>query len=665
MRIERRLVRRTVALYLLGIVLPAIGLLYLAWRSMQQQRAAIDALTDRNTRLQIDRVGTDLEARVAALASACAHDEAFRTLGTEPRDANALESARRTAEGIRRRHPVAAHVLFARAGEITYPLARDPLLADVSAIAGPAQDVAATLSRAEALEGNASGDVRAVELYREVADAHVAPRMQALALARLARCDRRLGRVREASLVWARLSQRYADERDPALRPYGLLAALEQMEDDPRGEALRAVRTAYDELLTGRWDLSPDQVDYFLPLLEARLGRQAADRPASGFLAAQRFAVALRDGLPQGAVSSGSLAWARLGSEHPFVVALSPAGDGVAGCALDVGWVATHVLPSITGSTTEIGTALALQPRDELESGGHATLAIRSLNDGLAGYRLVATRTPTASARGEGGAWAFAGATLVTMTALSIGVLLLLRDVARQRETNHIREDLVSGVSHELKTPLTLIRVYAETLAADPAAAEEDRRTYYDVIVRETERLGSLIERVLNFSRVDRGERTYRFKPVDLAGIVGETARTYREFLRTRGFTLEVDIAPGVPVVTCDADAVAEALVNLIDNAANYSGDAREIAVSLRHGAGVTVVIEVEDHGIGIDRSEIGHVFERFYRGKCQSGRGGYGLGLFLVKHTAEAHGGRVEVDSVPGAGSRFRIVLPTTRPTA
>src|SRR5438046_627003 len=140
MRTDRRLVRRTVALYLLGIVLPAIALLYLAWRSIEQQRAAIDVLTDRNVRLQLDRVAAELEVRVTALASACARDEDLEALGAEPRDGAALSSARHAAGAIRRRHPIAEHVLFARSGRAIYPLVREPLLADISMVAGHAQD---------------------------------------------------------------------------------------------------------------------------------------------------------------------------------------------------------------------------------------------------------------------------------------------------------------------------------------------------------------------------------------------------------------------------------------------------------------------------------------------------------------------------------------------
>ena len=387
--------------------------------------------------------------------------------------------------------------------------------------------------------------------------------------------------MREADATWARLADAYRDERDLAAQPYGLVAALERPAAGPRDAVIQA---GYSDLVAGRWALAVDQVDYFLPLLEARLGRPAAERPSTAFLAEQRLASALRDSTASLATpAAGEVAWTTIGSNPAYRLALAASADGVAGCVIRTDWVAERVLPDAARSLgVDRSLSVVLEPRTAPVSPPPqgAVLLRQALPLALAGHRLAARVTAPPPARDAD--WAFAGATVVTMGALAIGVLLLLRDVARQRETNRVREDLVSGVSHELKTPLTLIRVYAETLAADPAAAEDDRRSYYEVIVRETERLSGLIERVLNFSRVDRGERSYRFAPADLRTVVGETTATYTQFLRGRGFGVEVDIAPGVRMVTCDADAVAEALVNLLDNAAKYSGDARGFVVRLR-----------------------------------------------------------------------------------
>ncbi len=254
--------------------------------------------------------------------------------------------------------------------------------------------------------------------------------------------------------------------------------------------------------------------------------------------------------------------------------------------------------------------------------------------------------------------WSFAGSTLLTLGVLAIGVLLLERDAARQRETNRLRADLVSGVSHELKTPLTLIRVCAETLESEPVPPDAERQRFCGVITRETDRLTTLIDRVLSFSRVDRGDRTYALERGPLDAVVQETLDDYGAYLRGRGFTLRESLEPDLPDVAHDRAAVAEAVVNLLDNAAKYSGDAREISVALARRDGA-VVLEVADQGVGIDPADQARIFDRFYRSGQALGKGGYGLGLFLVRHIVEAHGGCVELESTPGAGSRFRLVFP------
>src|SRR5262249_44250335 len=158
-----------------------------------------------------------------------------------------------------------------------------------------------------------------------------------------------------------------------------------------------------------------------------------------------------------------------------------------------------------------------------------------------------------------------------------------------------------------------------------------ERRGFYEIIARESERLTHLIERVLDFSRIDRGEKEYRLAPGDLASLVGRTVEPYRYYLVQQGFSVETELAEGLPSVWLDPDAVSQAVVNLLDNAAKYAGAAKFVAVRLQADP-KNVVLEVEDRGIGIAPEERDKVFEQFYRGSLSSATGGYGLGLFLVK---------------------------------
>jgi len=145
-------------------------------------------------------------------------------------------------------------------------------------------------------------------------------------------------------------------------------------------------------------------------------------------------------------------------------------------------------------------------------------------------------------------------------------------------------------------------------------------------------------------------------KEGDLAPLAVGVVEDYREWLEHAGFTVQVAIPESAPPVRFDPAAVSQALVNLLDNAAKYSGASREIAATLAIRADA-VVLEVQDHGVGIAADEQPRIFERFYRSRSRTGKGGYGLGLFMVRHIMDAHGGRAEVDSSPGRGSRFRLV--------
>jgi len=230
---------------------------------------------------------------------------------------------------------------------------------------------------------------------------------------------------------------------------------------------------------------------------------------------------------------------------------------------------------------------------------------------------------------------------------------------AKQRleESSRRQADFVSGVTHELKTPLTLIRLYGETLLYDRGGSEEERIRYCDIITRECERLTHLVDRVLDFSRIDRGQKQYHLREGNLADTVSGTVEAFAKYLARQGFAVETEMSATLPPSRFDPDAVSVAVLNLMDNAAKYSGSSKVVSVRLYPRNG-DIVLEVEDHGIGIPRSETDKIFGQFYRAQDTGSKGGYGLGLFLVQHIMQAHGGEVEVDSEVGLGSRFRLVF-------
>jgi len=225
-----------------------------------------------------------------------------------------------------------------------------------------------------------------------------------------------------------------------------------------------------------------------------------------------------------------------------------------------------------------------------------------------------------------------------------------------------LKSDFVSNVSHELRTPLSLIQLYAETLELGRITTQEKKEEYYRIIRKESERLGKLISNILDFSRIEAGRKEYDLRETDIAELVRNTLDTYRYQIEKNGFEFEMSIEQDIPEMRVDREAIARALLNLVNNALKYSADVKFLLVKLYRTNG-TVKLEVVDRGIGIPRREQSKIFEKFYRTSdpLVHNTKGSGLGLSLVRHITHAHGGQVEVESTPGKGSKFTLSLPLT----
>jgi signal transduction histidine kinase len=252
----------------------------------------------------------------------------------------------------------------------------------------------------------------------------------------------------------------------------------------------------------------------------------------------------------------------------------------------------------------------------------------------------------------------------IILAALSLvmagGVFLAYRNISREMKLARLKSDFVANVSHELRTPLALIRLYAETLELGRLTAQEKYQEYFRIIREESERLTALINNILDFSRIEAGRKEYEFKETNLAELVRTTLESYRFQIEQNGFAFEENISGDIPPVNVDREAIARSLLNLVNNALKYSKDQKYIGVSLYRSNG-SVKLEVQDRGIGIAAAEQDKIFEKFYRcgDPLVHNTKGSGLGLSLVRHIAQAHGGNVSVESVPEKGSKFTIALP------
>ena len=243
---------------------------------------------------------------------------------------------------------------------------------------------------------------------------------------------------------------------------------------------------------------------------------------------------------------------------------------------------------------------------------------------------------------------------------LIAGVTLTMRASAREAELSRLKTEFVANVSHELKTPLALIRMFGETLESGIVTDDLKRQEFYSIIRRESDRLTHLINNVLDVARIDAGTKQYTLVPADAVTVVREVIEAYGPLFDRLGFTVDV-VLPAAPVlVPMDREAIAQAIVNLFQNAIKYSDERKEVTVSLVTQTGM-VRLSVSDRGVGIASSDVPHIFEKHYRARTngQASPPGSGLGLSIVKHAMEAHGGGVEVESTPDHGSTFTLLMP------
>jgi len=256
------------------------------------------------------------------------------------------------------------------------------------------------------------------------------------------------------------------------------------------------------------------------------------------------------------------------------------------------------------------------------------------------------------------------GIILLVLATSVVGILVTVRTVSRELEAARVKTDFAANVSHELRSPITQIRLKGEALQLDLVYDDDDRQSHYDAIVREAERLSRLVDNVLDFAAIERGAKKYTLRPEDLTTLIHSAVEVDRGRMEANGISIEVDVPDDLPVVWMDREAMSQVLINLLSNAAKYGGDGKWVGVSARADAH-EVEIRVSDRGMGISTEDQKRVFEDFFRSSDPAvrRRKGTGIGLTIVRYIVEAHGGRIAVESAPGKGATFVIHLPLQPP--
>ena len=262
----------------------------------------------------------------------------------------------------------------------------------------------------------------------------------------------------------------------------------------------------------------------------------------------------------------------------------------------------------------------------------------------------------------------FGALILGAVFAAIVGLLAAQRAFRRQWQLNEEKSNFVSSVSHELRAPIAAVRLMAENLARGKISGPERQDEYFHFIVQECRRLSALIENVLDFSRIEQGRKQYEFEPANLAALAEATVKLLAPYAAEKGVRLEFvpDLRAPIAELLLDGRALQQAIVNLIDNAVKHSPPGETVTVGIACPDGNVVHLWVADHGPGIPSAEHEKIFERFYRlgSELRRETQGAGIGLSVVKHIIDAHGGRIRVHSEVGQGSRFTIELPAGQTT-
>jgi two-component sensor histidine kinase len=243
---------------------------------------------------------------------------------------------------------------------------------------------------------------------------------------------------------------------------------------------------------------------------------------------------------------------------------------------------------------------------------------------------------------------------------LAFGSVLVVRNISHEIEVLRIKSDFVSSVSHEFRTPLTSIKALSERLQKGKVKSAAKRNEYYSIISQDTDKLNRMVRNILDFSKIEDGRREYEFRETDVIQVIKNEIEDFKKDKLSTDIKIFTQLPQSLPPLYLDKEALSMALNNLLENAVKFSPGKKEIYVRARENE-TNVIIEVEDKGIGIKSSEIDKIFDKFYQGKNTADQAakGTGLGLTLVRHTVEALGGNISVQSQIGKGSIFSLVFP------
>lgn len=671
---------RVLLLSVLLIVLPSLLLSYVGLGAIEREDAALSVRRQRADARLAREVGGDLERVLSAATSSLDRLASGPPAGRQLLAERFALARRELAKGELCGEPLVLGV--------------DGALVEQIAAGGRVTPPRAALDEARELAARGETDAAIIRFEALAADPEEPAHVRAAALLGLAAAKQAAGALPEARTALRQLIGRYPlavgaegvrlalsarqrlaelqSGRDAAVAWLALAEALTSAGEAPAAQRRfhawaveRAVppllATMRDPALELRWRAYLRQRDLRLAA-ERRRRRLAAQlapvaravasggRPLAGMIAAAE--------LEPGARSSGGAPTAADADEPIYAYrTLRPRGEppllvvvGLRGAAL-----AELLRQADLGGAPALlhagGRPVGAQPAASWRERARQPLGALPLE-----LVLYASGEPETASDNRLVVWVVA----LALVGLLLGSVVVMRTVMRELRAAQLKSDFVSNVTHELKTPLTSIRMFVETLQLGRFRSEEQRGECLDRIGRETGRLQRLIDRVLEFSKIDRGTKTFRFELADVGDVVDQALRLLAAETELAEGELEVSLPDPPPRARIDAEAMVEVVLNLLQNATKYSDPPRRIQLAVEVADG-RLRIAVSDRGIGVPLSEQKRIFRKFYRvdDKLNRRADGAGLGLTLCAAIVRAHGGRLELQSEPGVGSTFTAILP------
>lgn len=695
--------RKIVFIFLLAILLPSLVVGYLSFSTFAERRESVRRLLESNLWISGESALKSMEGELLEHEKEALKLENF-TLLIELKDAdqilsNYLKSSRENAGQL--------FLLNAEYQIVIPKTGKEDISIFPSEKTAQNTEFAQALKQAESLEFSGRNYSRAAELYKKCTSLAPTNQHKALTLEALGRCLLSSKKYREAYKVYSDLSDKYERFLNKAGHPYGILAAFQRYEIERRRNreenSLKILLALYRKMRNGVWLVNLPAYDFFIVEIESILDDKFSDgkfpEVRESYLALQKQkstyleALLFSDFLKREAVPKikEKLTLSRMGGEaepgrllvarreefclvsYAVLLNFQPGKTFYGGFCWDLNFLKKEIFPEVLENLTK-DTGLSLKIIDDrgrnILTGKDALASKDSLSLSYRQFpfpwKLLVFQPAFSdleqTARRENFLY---GVLLAFIVALMLmGAFLIMRDISRESETTRLKTEFVHNISHELKTPLTLIRLYGETLQRKEDLKKDEKKEAYEIITKESERLSHLINNVLDFSRIEMGRKEFDFKKGNLAQIVRDTLESYRYHLEKKGFSLKKEIASGLPEMNFDGESIASVLVNLLSNAMKFSPKIKDVTVRLFKDNG-NAVLQVADKGIGISPKDTSRIFNRFYRVKNEivSEAGGSGLGLTLVKHIAESHGGWIKVESEPGKGSVFSVILPLSGP--